>query len=54
VESLADLSELATRSIWLEFSAGSRWFAQVAWDFGIAAIRPDRRSIAALAATDED
>jgi hypothetical protein len=29
-------------------------FYQVAWDLGLAAVRPDGRSLAVLAATDTD
>jgi hypothetical protein len=39
---------------WLYFEAPTPWFRQVAWDFGIAALRPDGRTLAVLAATDTD
>jgi hypothetical protein len=39
---------------WFSFNAGTSWFEQVAWDIGLAAIRPGRRSLAILAATDTD
>ncbi|MGW4376170.1 DUF6183 family protein [Streptomyces albidoflavus] len=37
---------------WFRFDAGTEWFEQVAWDFGLAALSPDRRRLAVLAATD--
>jgi hypothetical protein len=39
---------------WYAFSAGTKWFEQVAWDIGLAAVCPDRRRLAVLAATDTD
>ncbi|MFB8414234.1 DUF6183 family protein [Streptomyces albidoflavus] len=39
---------------WFGFDAGTDWFEQVAWDFGLAALSPDRRRLAVLAATDTD
>ncbi|MET8544873.1 DUF6183 family protein [Kitasatospora sp. NPDC004799] len=39
---------------WYGFDAGTTWFEQVAWDFGLAALAPDRRRLAVLAATDTD
>jgi hypothetical protein len=36
------------------FDAKSAWFRQVAWDFGIACLRSDERTLALLAATDTD
>lgn len=47
-------SAIAESSGWVQFSADSKWFQQVAWDIGIACLRPDGRSIAVLAATDTD
>lgn len=53
------VQDLAQRSFWFRFDAddvegGSSWFCQVAWDFGLIVVRPDGRSLAVLAATDED
>ena len=39
---------------WFSFTAKSAWFYDVAWDFGLLALRPDRRTLAVLAATDTD
>ncbi|WP_042376673.1 DUF6183 family protein [Streptacidiphilus melanogenes] len=39
---------------WYDFEADTDWFHQVAWDVGIAALSPDRRRLAVLAATDTD
>ncbi|MEU1853619.1 DUF6183 family protein [Streptomyces sp. NPDC019990] len=39
---------------WYGFSADTKWFEQVAWDVGLAAISPERRRVAVLAATDTD
>jgi hypothetical protein len=40
--------------IWHGFDADTKWFEQVAWDIGLAALAPDRRRLAVLAATDTD
>ncbi|MEV6028599.1 DUF6183 family protein [Streptomyces sp. NPDC052036] len=39
---------------WCGFGADTKWFEQVAWDIGLAALAPDRRRLAVLAATDTD
>jgi hypothetical protein len=39
---------------WWWFEATTEWFQRVAWDLGIMAVRPDRRTVAVLAATDTD
>jgi hypothetical protein len=39
---------------WYDFGADTPWFAHVVWDFGLAALAPDRRRLAVLAATDTD
>ena len=44
----------ASAARYLIFSARSRWYRQVAWDIGIAALRPDGRTLAVLTATDTD
>jgi hypothetical protein len=51
IPSIADRAEQCQ---WLYFEASSEWFWQVAWDFGLVVIRPDRKSLAILAATDTD
>ncbi len=45
--------EIARKCQWLSFFAPG-WFQDVAWDLGLAALRPDGVSIAVLAATDTD
>ncbi|MDO0938917.1 DUF6183 family protein [Streptomyces sp. DG2A-72] len=40
--------------VWHGFDADTTWFEQVAWDIGLAALAPDRRRLAVLAATDTD
>jgi uncharacterized protein (TIGR02996 family) len=49
-----DVAGLAERCLWLSFTADSDWFYNVAWDLGLVAIRPDRETLAVLAATDTD
>ncbi|MFJ2936668.1 DUF6183 family protein [Streptomyces sp. NPDC087219] len=39
---------------WYGFGAGTKWFERVAWDIGLAAVSPERRRLAVLAATDTD
>lgn len=39
---------------WFVFDADTPWYWQVAWDLGIAALTPDGRRLAVLAATDTD
>lgn len=51
VEAIAAVAE---NCIWASFDASSDWFCQVAWDIGLLAVRPDRTSLAVLAATDTD
>ncbi|MFF4041263.1 DUF6183 family protein [Streptomyces sp. NPDC001816] len=40
--------------IWHGFGADTKWFEQVAWDIGLAALSSGRRRLAVLAATDTD
>ncbi len=49
-----EVEERARGCVWYGFSAGTDWFEQVAWDIGLAALAPDRRGLAVLAATDTD
>ncbi|MFK8851038.1 DUF6183 family protein [Streptomyces sp. Ac-502] len=39
---------------WHVFDADTKWFEQVAWDIGLAALAPGHRQLAVLAATDTD
>jgi hypothetical protein len=53
----AAFEEVETRAgdcIWYGFAADTKWFEQVAWDVGLAALTPDRRRLLVLAATDTD
>lgn len=53
----ADINQVikvAKQSIWIFFSCPSSWFYGVVSEFGLVCIRPDRQSIAVLAATDTD
>jgi hypothetical protein len=44
----------AAECTWIELNADGEWFAHVAWDLGLAALRKDGLSLAVLAATDTD
>ncbi|MFF2507777.1 DUF6183 family protein [Streptomyces sp. NPDC058067] len=44
----------ARQSTWFQFEADADWFHNEIYDYGIAALSPDRRRIAVLAATDTD
>lgn len=52
--SFDEVSSAVKQSGWCSFEASTEWFYNVAWDFGIVCVRPDKRHIAVLAATDED
>jgi hypothetical protein len=52
--SLAQLAEAANACAWHSFFANSPWFYGVAWDLGLACIRPGGGTVAVLAATDTD
>jgi hypothetical protein len=53
-EAVTGLAEAMGRAKWVWFSARGAWFDGVAWDLGLAVLRPDRRTLALLAATDTD
>jgi uncharacterized protein (TIGR02996 family) len=53
-ESVLALAELAKQCVWMSVDTTSDWFFNVAWDFGLVVVRPDRRSLAVLMATDTD
>ncbi|MFG2142660.1 DUF6183 family protein [Streptomyces sp. NPDC048696] len=40
--------------VWHDFGANTKWFDQVAWDIGLAALSSGRRRLSVLAATDTD
>jgi Family of unknown function (DUF6183) len=50
----AEVERQAQACDWFSFDADTGWFEQVAWDIGLAAVWPRRRSLAILAATDTD
>ncbi|WP_406706002.1 DUF6183 family protein [Streptomyces albidoflavus] len=50
----AEIEARAAECAWFGFDARTDWFEQVAWDIGLAALAPDRRRLAVLAATDTD
>ncbi|MFF8699137.1 DUF6183 family protein [Streptomyces albidoflavus] len=50
----AEAEARAAECAWFGFDARTDWFEQVAWDIGLAALSPDRRRLAVLAATDTD
>jgi uncharacterized protein (TIGR02996 family) len=53
-QSIEQVAALAEQCLWHSFGADPGWFYNVAWDLGLIAVRPDRRSLAVLAATDTD
>ena len=52
--SIKDAAALVSECAWWFCTAKSEWFYDVAWDIGLLALRPDGRTLAALAATDTD
>ncbi len=52
--SIEETDEAAQKCVWLDFAGQSSWFDNVAWDVGLACLRPDGQSMALLAATDTD
>jgi len=48
------VAELAGRCQHLAYASATGWFDEIAWDLGIAVLRPDHRTLAVLAATDTD
>jgi hypothetical protein len=51
---LDDVYKAVKQSDWYTLSSTSEWFHNVAWDFGIVCLRPDKRHVAVFAASDED
>lgn len=49
-----DAYKAVKQSDWYSLSSTSEWFHNVAWDFGIVCLRPDKRHVSVLAASDED
>jgi hypothetical protein len=52
--SAAEVGRWVQECDWFSFDADTDWFEQVAWDIGLAAVRPGRQRLAVLAATDTD
>ncbi|MEU6439831.1 DUF6183 family protein [Streptomyces sp. NPDC047046] len=50
----AHVEEIAYGCAWYGFAGVTKWFRMVAWDVGFAAVSPDGRELAVLAATDTD
>ena len=51
---LTKTSEVAENCLWFAFLSNGYWFYNAAWDLGLAVLRPDRRTLVILAATDTD
>ncbi len=51
---VATIDKLTTTSTFLTFRGPGPWFHDVAWDLGALALRPDGRTVAVLAATDNE
>jgi hypothetical protein len=47
------VAEVAAGCAWFAFG-GTDWFFEIAWDLGLICVRPDRLSVALLAASDTD
>lgn len=52
--SFDEVYKTAKESNWYSITSKAKWFNNIAWDFVIVCLRPDKRHIAVLAATDED
>jgi hypothetical protein len=52
--SFDEVCDAVSQSDWCSIESTAKWFYNVAWDFGIVCVRPDKRHIAVLAASDED
>ncbi|MFF3330552.1 DUF6183 family protein [Streptomyces sp. NPDC002888] len=52
--SAEEVEARASACTWYGFEAPTDWYEQVAWDIGLAAVSPDGRELAVLAATDTD
>ncbi|AEV85614.1 hypothetical protein ACWT_4592 [Actinoplanes sp. SE50] len=49
-----EVAAVAHGCSWYSFAGATRWFEDVVGDLGLAAVAPDRRGLAVLAATDTD
>jgi predicted outer membrane repeat protein len=48
------IAELAEQCQWFFFGTDKGWFWNYGWDIGLVVLRPDRKTLAVLAATDTD
>lgn len=53
-QTFTETEQRVQASHWYTFGATTKWFEQVAWDIGIAALDPDHQRLRVLAATDTD
>lgn len=49
-----DVYNAVKQSSWWSLSSTSKWFYNIAWDLGVVCLRPDKRHIAVLVASDQD
>jgi Family of unknown function (DUF6183) len=54
IDDIPTIAQAVLRCDWLTFHAPGKWFSDVAWDFGLLALRPSGTTLAVLAATDTD
>lgn len=52
--SLGEVTDVAAKCTFLSFRSAGPWFHDVAWDLGVLCLRADRKSVAVLAATDDE
>jgi hypothetical protein len=52
--SIDEVLERSRETSWFYFAAHSSWFYGIGEEFGLLALRPGRRTLALLAATDTD
>jgi Family of unknown function (DUF6183) len=51
---ISTIAALAGHCSWFTFQSRCDWFYDVAWDIGLAVLRPGRKSLSVFAATDTD
>ena len=54
LDDIGHTARAAEACTWFSFHAVGDWFYDVAWDFGLIAVRPGGNTLAVLAATDTD
>ncbi len=50
---IKSIYDIAKNSEWYSFS-GTPWFYDIAWDFGLICVRPNRKDVVLVAVTDQD